>query len=625
MAGSRDLTYSVGVDASDAVGGLKKLEGAVKSTMSEVESELDEGASSGDKFKESVDRLSIQLKEDFDKAALAAGELQRALKEVDSELEVGDAISELLRMGITFDEIRADADLFAQSLKQLDDVRLEGVKELDAVAPGLATKLDQVGKSADSSKSVLANMVGNASQDLGALGGIAGSAGVAIGQMGEYMADAAFSGEGMKSVVKSFAAVAGPVAALSAGIFLVTSAVEAFSAPGKAAAERTKELGEAMQNTGDDSIAFADVLRENAGALEDFIADSNDPLGSFGTAVDEIGSKIPIIGSNFKEAGVNVIDAADRAGLSIYDLGKQIAGTGLTTEEFEAQLQAAKDAGKITGEEMNAVEEAMKEYGDSAAQAAKDTGLFNIDAEEATAIVKDLATQKDPIGAFASEFGQLMDDMRDGSVDTESAATAINSLAKELGLTQAEVIALAQEELDEEMKDAEEATDGAASAADRHTAALERQTAMTDNARVANEKLRGDINTREAYLNLEGTFADLETAGTEAMTAVHDGTVTAEEATRGFELQQLAAKEEVLDYVDAIGEIPAEKETEILSLINQGEYDAAMEQLRLLTAPREMEIRFKFDVGKLNELNRLVPGGIGVAPGSTKRLTGVRD
>ena len=35
-------------------------------------------------------------------------------------------------------------------------------------------KLDEVAKSADSSKSVLANMVGNATQDLGALGGVAG-------------------------------------------------------------------------------------------------------------------------------------------------------------------------------------------------------------------------------------------------------------------------------------------------------------------------------------------------------------------------------------------------------------------------------------------------------------------
>lgn len=146
---SEDLVYKVGVDASDAVSGLRKLEGAVRSSMREVEGELDDSATAGDKFAASIDRLSSQMREDFNSAAIAAEELKRALKDAGSTMDVGDAMAELSRMGISFDEITQDADKFATSLKQLDDVRLTGVKELDGVAPGLATKLDDVQKSAE--------------------------------------------------------------------------------------------------------------------------------------------------------------------------------------------------------------------------------------------------------------------------------------------------------------------------------------------------------------------------------------------------------------------------------------------------------------------------------------------
>ena len=53
------------------------------------------------------------------------------------------------------------------------------------------------------------------------------------------------------------------------------------------AAERTKAMGDAMKEAGDDSLAFADVLREDEDALRDFTAATNDPLGTFGVGVDK--------------------------------------------------------------------------------------------------------------------------------------------------------------------------------------------------------------------------------------------------------------------------------------------------------------------------------------------------
>jgi hypothetical protein len=472
----KDLTYTVGVDASDAVSGLRKLESAVRSTMRDVEGELDESASAGDKFAASIDRLSAQMKEDFNSSAIAAEELQRALKDAGSTMDVGDALTELNRMGISMDEVTADADKFAQSLKQLDDVRVTGVKELDSVAPGLATKLDNVQKSADSSKGALANMIGNSAQDLGELGGIAGSAGVAVGQMAEYFADAAFEGEGFGSVLKNFAAVAGPIAALSAGVAILSAGIAAYNKPAEDAAKRTEELGEAMDEGGDDALAFADVLRENASALSDFIASSNDPTGDFGVWIDEMASKIPVVGGYFKEAGVNIFDAARKAGLSVYALGKQIDGTGESSRAFHDRLQAAADAGKITGDEMRALEEAMRKYGDSAAKAAKDSGILGVSTDEVNAIIAEGA---DPLTRYTDKWNVLFEDLADGKADTQATTDAINFLADALGMTEPEVVALAQEHLNEELEasvqaaeDAAEAQREAAQAAKEHAIAV---------------------------------------------------------------------------------------------------------------------------------------------------------
>jgi len=272
-----DLVYKVGVDASDAVSGLRKLEGAVRSTMSEVGDELDDSATAGDKFAASIDRLSSQMREDFNSAAIAAEELQRALRDAGSGLEVGDALAELKRMGISFDEITQGADQFATSLKQLDDVRLAGVKDLDSVAPGLASKLDDVGKSADSSKSALANMIGNTAQDLGAVSGIAGSLGVGLGQLGEYAADAALGGEKLGSALLSMAKVAGPMAALGIATAVVSSEMKRAAESKAFNAAQLKAFAKSMDETGSVISAINDQL-EDTGQLVFKIAGGFDAI-----------------------------------------------------------------------------------------------------------------------------------------------------------------------------------------------------------------------------------------------------------------------------------------------------------------------------------------------------------
>ena len=151
------------------------------------------------------------------------------------------------------ERVSTDVTELATDLKRIDDQTVDITfrsDQLDDVGQRLRTAkadVDGIGKSADSSRSALANMIGNSAQDLGALAGIAGSAGVAIGQMGEYAADARLAGEGLGAIVKSFAGVALPIAALSIGIPLATAAWQHFANAESDAEKKTKELTKALK------------------------------------------------------------------------------------------------------------------------------------------------------------------------------------------------------------------------------------------------------------------------------------------------------------------------------------------------------------------------------------------
>ena len=107
-----------------------------------------------------------------------------------------------------------------------------------------------VREQAEGAKSALANMVGNTAQDLGQLGGVAGSSGVAIGQLSEYFVDAANKGGGLGAVLSSFAGPAGiatlALTALSVGLPLVIDALTGVSDQERIAKETTDDLTKAF-------------------------------------------------------------------------------------------------------------------------------------------------------------------------------------------------------------------------------------------------------------------------------------------------------------------------------------------------------------------------------------------
>ena len=119
---------------------------------------------------------------------------------------------------------------------------------------------DELTASAQKSRNAMANMVGNAAQDLGAFAGIAGSAGVALGQLAEGAADARNDGEGLGSVLKGVGASALPIAAVGIGVGLIGNALQKSKEHAAEMAAQVDRFNDSLEETVGDADRVGEAL-----------------------------------------------------------------------------------------------------------------------------------------------------------------------------------------------------------------------------------------------------------------------------------------------------------------------------------------------------------------------------
>jgi len=553
MAGGRDLTYRVGVDASDAVSGLRNLERSVRSAMKTVEGEFDDSASAGDKFAASIDRVAAAMKEDFASAAIAAEELQRALKDAGSGMDVGDALTTLQRMGVSMDEVTADADKFAASLKQLDDVRAAGVKDLDSVTPGLATKLDNVSKSADSSRSALANMIGNSTQTMGQFVGITDDLGVGIGQIGEYFADAAFEGENLGSVFRSFAGVVGPMAALGAATLVMSQAMEAAQASRAFNAANVKQYSDAIKEGVSATASFNDEIRQTGelqfrthtgGGFLGMFADTQDLLPVLERAGQDVASFNKIVEQYVKTQDFSG-DANDRNRASLEAQGASMLDaidiTKAAVDEAHARIDAQQKGVRAN--------ELLASSDDAATASAKELNAAYRDAAAPMQRYADLQQE-------AADQAQRITDIMNAQADALNAQVDAATAAADQQLVVNDAFA----EFGKQLKD------NKASADDVRDAAI-------DLAK-ANVQLASD----------QAAASGATITSTQKLDAQNSALLSTAAAAKG------PARSAILDYIGAVNQIPPEVMTQIQAAIDRGDIDEANRLLAAASAPRTAAI-----------------------------------
>lgn len=266
----------------------------------------------------------------------------------------------------TLEDVAEKAEQIEKLTPELE-IAVDG-SALDAAAAKAKTSIDGIGKSADSSKSVLANMVGNATQDLGALSGVAGSAGVAIGQMAEYMADAAAQGEGISSIAGNFAKVIGPVAAISLGVGLLSTVFGNMAKSAEEARKRAKEFADAVEGAGGNITATFAKLAES-GHFDDLI-DDLDRLGlSFEQFIDLASGGAIQIDPVRQDAVARLDKLTDlyqkgsvNGGKYATEVGKIAAEMGMGTDEALAYAKSLSEVTSGAEESGKAAEKAIENY-----------------------------------------------------------------------------------------------------------------------------------------------------------------------------------------------------------------------------------------------------------------------
>jgi hypothetical protein len=103
-------------------------------------------------------------------------------------------------------------------------------------------------------------------------------------------------------------------------------------------------------------------------------------------------------------------------------------------------------------------------------------------------------------------------------------------------------------------------------------------------------ELRDEISEENAYLDAADGFDKVRQAAFDAYTAAAEGSVDAEAKARDYQRAINDQQLEVLDLVEAIGDVPPETTAKIMAALDQGEVDEAERILERLARTRNAEL-----------------------------------
>jgi hypothetical protein len=633
MADKR-MRYQVDVDADDAVRGMRDFAKAADKANADVKAAFDDSSSAADKASAAILGMANVVDAAMRESAAAADALSTALgPELTGRMSIDEVVADLNRMGLSFDEIRADADKLATTLRQVDDIKLRGMADgLDYSGRSMTDLRDR----SDQTRSVMANMAGNVAQDLGTLGGAVGSLGVGIGQLAEYAAEGNIS-------LGQLGQLAGPLAALTAvgvGVQFVTQGLADLKKAQQDYTAQFTDFAATVEQTGSMAEAVGELIEKNtllAGRpqLSWWQSMMND-LPLLNNMVTELSDETTTLVEAMAHAGITQEEWFDAMRV---DLPGGIERYNALT----AELQHLADTGQITTDEFELLNEQFVRQGHVVAVTASQTETAATTMATSLAGINEmldrLSIAEEPLKTLPELWRALIRDVADGTFDFENAAAAVDQLAEATGMSAEDVIALAKAEADAKVETKEladisgiaaEAMQAAADAANAQADGLERiaelqsEAAEADRAAVdavyAQEQAIEDFNdanadyaasvaesgeasvestrkmrdARDAAIDLADAHVDLvrEQAKSNQETFDAVDAIDAENAALVDVASQLSGptRQAVLDHIAAVNDIPADVETEIATLIEQGKYDEALALIAEVSGRRDLEV-----------------------------------
>lgn len=484
-----------------------------------------------------------------------------AVKGADVQRQLADVLADVSRLDATDATIDVKLEQAAALKGDLNQIESK-IGEINATPVAVDTTpaaegLHRVGDEADKSRSVMANMVGNTTQDLSQLGGVAGTAGLALGQFGEYAAEGDIS-------LKGLASTAGPMAGLAVVSMAISKAMQFFSDKAKQAQEDTDAWAAAMAAGGDAATSMAADLSK-AGKI---LADTSDDHVTFGEAVHRSTSLLTEFAGPAREAFNLLTGAHD----PVKDITSLLSESGITVEQWTASIAggaegmatfraAVEQSGMSAGDQQKLLNAAANSQDDYAAATTKAAAAAKVFAESSSA----QAAKDEAAGwAIAAEQSGNM-------VDALDAVAGAQADAKK-----------AVEDYTQTLQDQIDAATGAADAvlaSSDATIKLQDATANTQKVLADSKSTHDDhvqaINAeRDALIDsakAQSTMADEQAAAagvTRSATDKVDGYNRSLEDNAKNSTPQ--AQKAAYDYLIQLNQIPPETATEIQTLVNAG-------------------------------------------------------
>jgi hypothetical protein len=360
--------------------------------------------------------------------------------------DITDLIVDLDKLDASDPTVDVKAEQINSLKGDLDQIEAK-IRDVNNVPVDVDTKpaqkgMEDIGHSADAAKSVSANAIGNITQDLGALGGVAGSAGVAIGQFGEYFADAAAEGkESLGSIAKNFISVAGPLTAVTVGVGLIT---QAFQAQAKAQAETKAFNKERVQ-------AFTEALQDatlTTQELQKALESGGKETGIFVRIADqtrnveESVAKLFHTFDHFQQAVAGGTEGYDKWSQSLIDSAKRAGASGDQVEKLTAALNDARDGtldvtGVLVGmsPEFVTVTEAAVAYGSAVRDSGKGSQQAAFDQQFYGDALDDTTGKLDANAEGISDNTALLDENAQHITDWYAAQQQANDAAQQFSDT----------------------------------------------------------------------------------------------------------------------------------------------------------------------------------------------
>ena len=503
----------------------------------------------------------------------AADALGNALgPELSAKADTTEIVRQLQAAGLEIDTIIANADQLAGKLREVSDADVGG--KLGASLGTARGKTDELTDSAVKGRSALANMIGNTAQDLGAMGGIAGSAGVALGQMAEGAADAAAGGEAIGSALKGMAMVAGPVAALTIGVQLLQMWMSRGKAEAKEIAEATEQYADALFKAQDAGEDLQNTIEKTAQSQVDkFIKDLSDDTADFADALDVANVSYDDLIRAFARGDGKLVSALRRYEDISEEIRQQKAlmgetfaiedyarKHGLNEEAFKREWEALKTLNDEIGNNVDVSNEAIANAQAAASIREREVSQYKLSA--------------DAIAALNTQMERYVE-----------------------GLEQRHDEAERQERVNQQYEVAKDKLTRLNVEAERVDRArlLRQERDAANDVTEAYEEMHRELSDRRSLLQLQQDFDDLRTKAEQAWTASAEGAEDAEQKQRDYQIAQIDTINNALEYIATVESIPDKAVTDVEALIDQQKYNEALRMLEILSQPRSAELTIHLD------------------------------